>query len=477
MHQLTSIMCFRIIAHAATRGPGHSRVWVLALAACWCGVIGPAVLAQTSQPSGRVAAAVGEVTADDVYVRSGPSLNHYTVTKLKAGDRVQVVGETSEWFEILPTPDVFSLISGDYVDVSPDGARGVVSGNNVRVRAGSLLNDNMYTIQTLLSRGAEVSVLGRNPDGFLRIVPPADATLFVSRSFVQVVPEELIRLERETGRPVSPDARSDSGTDFPVGATTGQTASDDRSDSDRGDRPATAARVQDSSFAGMPSTDQRRALEKIDEDARQEMAKPLIERRLQPLIDRYAVIAAQDDDELAKLYADARIRQLSDVASLLETVRTMRRASEQSESARRQFLQERAALRTVVPPVPSGLDAQGELRESALYPPTRTPRRLRLVDSTGEIERTIGYVEIPTDFGQPIEKYIGKFIGIRAVAKNWLEGGVEPVPVYVAGELVLLDKREASPGDITQPEAGPKTDIDGARSDLKESTGNESSGL
>ena len=35
----------------------------------------------------------GEVTGNDVYVRSGPSLNHYPVCKLNAGTRIAVVGE------------------------------------------------------------------------------------------------------------------------------------------------------------------------------------------------------------------------------------------------------------------------------------------------------------------------------------------------------------------------------------------------
>src|SRR5512147_1454717 len=57
-----------------------------------------------------------EINANDVYVRSGDSLNHYTIIKLKAGDRVSVVSERGDWYEILPPEGTFSLISGDYVD-------------------------------------------------------------------------------------------------------------------------------------------------------------------------------------------------------------------------------------------------------------------------------------------------------------------------------------------------------------------------
>ncbi|MFQ5495759.1 MAG: SH3 domain-containing protein, partial [Phycisphaerae bacterium] len=52
-----------------------------------------------------------EVTAADVYVRSGPSANHYPVDKVKAGARVTVVGQMGDWLEILPIDTAYSFIS------------------------------------------------------------------------------------------------------------------------------------------------------------------------------------------------------------------------------------------------------------------------------------------------------------------------------------------------------------------------------
>ena len=150
-----------------------------------------------AQAYDRPVIAEGEVNSDNVYVRSGDSLNHYTICKLNAGRRVKIVAERGDWYEILPPEDAFSLISGDYVD-SADGKHGVVNGNNVRVRTGSSLNDNKYTVQLLLSKGAEVSILGRNPDGFLKIKPPPGATVWVNRSLVERVPDSLVKLEGET---------------------------------------------------------------------------------------------------------------------------------------------------------------------------------------------------------------------------------------------------------------------------------------
>ena len=66
------------------------------------------------------------ISGNDVYVRSGPSSNHYPVLKLAAGARVTVVGERGAWYEIVPPAGAFSFISGDFVD-SADGKTGVVN--------------------------------------------------------------------------------------------------------------------------------------------------------------------------------------------------------------------------------------------------------------------------------------------------------------------------------------------------------------
>jgi len=140
---------------------------------CWALLLAvlPSVVAGADDAPPRPVIATGEVVGDDVYVRSGPSMNHYTVCKLDAGQRVAILGERGAWYEIIPPEGVSSLISGEYVD-SPDGKTGVVNGNNVRVRAGSLLNGSKYTVQTMLSRGADVTIVGKDPRRVLADHPP-----------------------------------------------------------------------------------------------------------------------------------------------------------------------------------------------------------------------------------------------------------------------------------------------------------------
>ena len=363
----------------------------------------------------------GEVTGSDVYVRSGPSLNHYTVLKLEAGSRVTVVGENGEWYEILPPAEAFSLVSGDYID-SSDGKHGVVNGNNVRVRAGSLLNENKYTVQTLLSKGAEVTIVGRNADGFLRIAPPEGATVWVNRSFIEMVPGSLLKLESEVA--ATPADGTKTGSE-------GDTSADDA-----------ASAMPASPFTGYPITELRTELELIDRAAQTELEKPVMERRLEALVARYQVIAEQVEDEFAQQYAAARVRQLTDMAAVIDTVRQMRKVNEQAESRRREYLQGRAKIRETLPEIPTGLDVKGVLRTSALYPADSPLQRFRLVDTSGPTDRTIAYIEVPVGTAIDAKAFLDQYVGVRASSKRLQQGGVDPVAIYVAGEIVPIEPEE-----------------------------------
>ncbi|MDO8630297.1 MAG: hypothetical protein Q7R41_07375, partial [Phycisphaerales bacterium] len=235
---------------------GCVRRWVARVSCLVAGVVvgaadAPHAQAQTA-PAERTVIGEAEITANDVYVRSGDSLNHYTICKLKAGDRVTVVGERGEWYEILPPEGTFSLLSGDYVDTT-DNQKGVVNGNNVRVRAGSLLNENKYTVQALLSKGVEVTILGRNPDGFLRIKPPQGATVWVSRAFAQL---------RSDSRPTSAQSGD---TATPSDATGVSPATSPASTSASADGPTTGPRTIGTPTPGM--TNAPRAVSAGDVDA------------------------------------------------------------------------------------------------------------------------------------------------------------------------------------------------------------------
>jgi len=456
--------------------------------ACILGVNGGAAGASSRE---KPVLGAGEVTAKDVYIRSGPSTNHYVICKLQAGDRVILVGEEGEWHEILPPPGTFSLISGEFVD-TVDNRVGVVNADNVRVRAGSLLNETKYTVQINLSRGDEVTILGRNPDGFLRIEPPPGATLWVNRGMVKPAPNALARptspsegtspiaLDGSTldaagegqvpappsraaeGAAVSAtDARDTKVTTGPTIASPTNPNSGASSATVKSPKPPANSAVRtgpsspwseadaasSSPLAGLPPTPQRAALQNIDANMKAEFTKPAAERQFQPLIEQYRTIAQQQEDEFGQVYAQKRLEQLSNMQEIVDAVQRVSGLDEGAEAKRREFLAGRANLPYVsLSAAPSGPDAQGELRVSALYPPGSLPRRYRLVDPTTPHGQTIGYVELPSDSTMAIESFLGRYVGVRASERKLQIGGVDPVPIYVARELMLLQPAAPTAG-------------------------------
>jgi len=427
----------------------RSRSWVELSAVVFsvCGLLSPAIVCGQVAP--RPVIAKGEVTANDVYVRSGDSLNHYTICKLKAGDHVSIVSERGDWYEILPPSQAYSLISGDYVD-STDGRHGIVNGNNVRVRAGSVLNDNKYTVQLLLSKGSEVTILGRNPDGFLKIAPPEGATVWVNKSFVATGSDARIAMgskvpaeNRTGGASASPKTMKTpaptTSAPTPTEAASASTASPS-ADGDATPAHGDAVVTKSDALARIDKTPQRDELARIDTAVNAELRKPVPDRKLKPYLERYQAIAKQTKDVVAQKYAQARATQVSDMIALIDTVQQLRRLDEEAASKRRGFQEGRAGIRTVTPSAPIGFDGKGVLKRSAVYPAGSPIERYRLVDVSSGADRTIAYVEIPGNSSLDAASLVGQYVGVRASAKRWEQGSVDPLPIYVAGEIVALDK-------------------------------------
>jgi len=408
------------------------RVVAVAVAACCASSFG-------QSPGVRPILRYAEVNANDVYVRSGDSTNHYTVCKLQAGDKVAVLSQRGEWVEILPPEGTFSLISGDYVDTTDDKT-GVVSGDRVRVRAGSNLNDSKYTVQAMLDRGASVTILGRNPDGFLKIKPPAGATLWIHADFIAdtlggATPRTASTAD--TATPIDSSA-ADAGDTEP---TTGSNAIAS---------PITTATPKTAAEQAANISIWRTELEEVDAGAKLEMEKLPADRNFDEVKRRFGAIAEQDDDEYAKRYAQVRLAQIENIELLAGAVERVKGLGRKATTDRQSFMEERASMRPTTPDIPSGVTAQGELRVSALYPPGSTVRRYRLIDPTADFERTIGYVEIPPHSQIVVRDYIGRYVGVRASATRLQSGGVNPVPIFVAEELIPMEAPALETGVKTE---------------------------
>jgi uncharacterized protein YgiM (DUF1202 family) len=430
--------------------------WV-GLVVCGLGVCGLGIAEESAKTEAGeqalTASYIGEVTGNNVYVRSGPSENYYPVTRLSAGARVTVVDEENGWLGIVPPEGCFSLVDATYVDRDRQGP-GVVNGQRVNVRAGSELSRQKYAIQLQLDKGAEVAVLGEEEDGFLRIAPPPGAKLWISGDFVQRVPEALLNLEAEartSGVETTPSEEESIETAGTPPVTGGSAAA--KPDAAKpAPRPIDLSRTPAERQAEVKRLRDR--LEDIESQLREEMTKPMFTRDLAGLAEQYRPLGEQELDEYTRQYARARIEQLDNLVWTLNAVRRVHELKGSVANDRRDFAAERAKIRTVPVEIGGGFDAQGELRESAIYNSPVGPRRYRLIDPASNTPRTLCYVEIPPDSDLDVTRYLGRIVGVRARAKYVSTEGVDPVPIVLASEFVLLEQGEPA---LTEA-AGPPSD-------------------
>lgn len=403
---------------------------------------------------------VGEVTVKTLNLRSGPSTNYYVVTRLPEGARVRVVGEESGWLTVEPPRGCYSLIAAEYVDRG-DGVNGVVNANRVRVRAGSDLSSHSYAVQLKLNRGALVKILGQADEQFLKIAPPAGANLWVSDEYIRRVSGDLPDAATESAVPEPVDKRAmvpeslddqeavaevfdrplgfDSA--FPVGGSVppGEGKPGTAPGGVIAESEATAAPPQP---RVIPADEYRAKLDTLDAELKAEMDKPLLHRDFATLLPRYRELAEQEVDTYTQAYAGVRIRQIEAANDMVEGLRRVRQLRDDIRTMRKTALSDRADLRPVPVRIEGGFDAEGELRPSALYNSPVGPRRYRLVDPASAPLRTLGYVEIPPESDIDVTDYLGRRVGVRASERVLQTGEVDLIAIYVASELVVLDRPE-----------------------------------
>jgi len=141
-----------------------------------------------AQSSGDQFPYTGYVTADDVYVRSGPGKSYYPTDKLARGDEVEVWRhDPGGWYAVRPLPSSFSWVRGRHLKPTRDEGIYTVEENAVVARVGSSLRDVRDVIQIRLDKGEEVQVLETvdvSGEPWCRIAPPAGEFRWVFGRFI-----------------------------------------------------------------------------------------------------------------------------------------------------------------------------------------------------------------------------------------------------------------------------------------------------
>lgn len=405
-----------------------------------------------STPPGLPYAA--EITGSAVQVRSGPSTNYYPVATLSRGARVTVIAVESDWLGIVPPEGCFSLVKDTYVDRDRDPAIGIINGDRVNVRVGSTMSSQKYAIQLQLSKGAQVKLTGESDEGFVRIAPPEGAKVWISTQYARPVggaapaPQTQAAVAPAPAEPQTRPAVAEPSAAAPV------------VEAPASQPVVVTRRVEPPSLPPAEwetrSKELRSRLETLEARYRHEMGKPMFTRNLSPLLEQYRPLAEQKVDEYTRYFAQSRITQIEELAASIDSVRKAYDLRSTVDEERGRFASERDKLKTVHIRTEEKFAARGELRESAIYTSPVGPRRLRLIDPSLDTTRTVCYVEIPRDSGIDVDQYLGRVVGVRAKTKRLKTDSIDPVPILVAEELVLLEP--AGRGPSTAPAAtGPST--------------------
>lgn len=353
---------------------------------------------------------IGEVTGDEVHLRSGPGVNYYPVARLQKGDRVVIVGHKPAWVGVAPPSNTYSLVAKQYVDLHGKG-RGVINGDRVWVRAGTELSDDKYAKQTRLSKGARVTIVGESGE-FHKIVPPKGAMLWISADYVRVMEESQPAIAEQEpvieATPAVPQAT-----------------------------PPPAPSIE-----GIETDRLQSRIERLEQILKQEFKKDPYHRDLQGVVDRFAPLADQDEDVAAKQYAAYRIKQLQEAMSRIESQKKAEELTVRLREQRIQFLEERSRIHPGPVHLAREFDVRGKFVTSAAYSSPVGLQRFRIIDPdhTGSIPHTLAYIEIDPQANIDPQAFVGRYVGVRARGRRLLEGSVDPMVVYTAAEIVILEE-------------------------------------
>ncbi len=149
----------------------------------------------------KAASFIGQVNASQVNVRSGPKMAYYPVGQLTRGQLVKVVGTVNSWDRIAAPAGTRCYISRQFVHLSADGSTGRVSADYVYLRAASPLTPaSHYAVVGLIRRGTHVSITGASKD-FYVIRPPHGTDFYVSAQFIAPAPADATYITPQISMP------------------------------------------------------------------------------------------------------------------------------------------------------------------------------------------------------------------------------------------------------------------------------------
>ncbi len=376
---------------------------------------------------------VGSITADRVYVRSGPGSNYYELGQLSKGDLVQVVASRQGWYQILPPNGTFCMVAKDFVDVDSSGTAGTTKADYVNVRAGTALSKarEPSAVLTVIRKGTKLTILG-STDKYYEIAPPEKAYVYINPQFVKnsgVVAEYKVPDLKLPNGLSGPAKNTVSAPTTPIGPTVEISPPTDGNTIAPGTAiqpPATTlpANTDTSNLkhvadhAPLPppqptttfSSDAYTRFSELNTRYQTELQKPVGHRDLDPLIADYKSLAASSQlPPSVSQGTTTRIAALEKLAAI-QRLQQENAASAQTMTQQQRALEEQyaAAERAIKDYEQTG----PYLAEGRLQTSTAVEGKYALVNpATG---RVVAYVDPQADVD--IASLLGKYIGVRGAS-------------------------------------------------------------
>jgi hypothetical protein len=156
--------------------------------------LAPAQQAPAAPPRNTTPSETMTITLNEVEVRSGPSLDFFPTSKLKFGDRVEVIGKSDKnpgWLAIKPPPGSQSWINSRFVKMTDKHIGVVVAHDGIPapVKPASSVTDKEPNVESVkLDNGTQVVVLGEpkyhDSGAWLPIEPPPGEVRYLPETAV-----------------------------------------------------------------------------------------------------------------------------------------------------------------------------------------------------------------------------------------------------------------------------------------------------
>ncbi|MBM3246813.1 MAG: hypothetical protein FJZ13_05780 [Candidatus Omnitrophica bacterium] len=140
------------------------------------------ILGATGSPAQNSPSALsGKINANNINIRSDSTVSATTICKMNAGDDVEVVRETYDWYKIKLPASAPAFIKRDFA-ISIDEKTARVLKDNVNIR---LRPDEASPILGRVNKNERVAILKDN-NGWYKIEPTGNSFGWVHKKFVNL---------------------------------------------------------------------------------------------------------------------------------------------------------------------------------------------------------------------------------------------------------------------------------------------------